>query len=129
MDFLCCSFVLPDLASPSLPTADQLCELSFRICTKWTTVGRHLKPKPVDEMTMGEIKSQHCGNSTEQSLTMLERWQKKHGFTATVDCLVQALVEAGCKAQAQLVFGVETVLLIMKRKRGGHVRDHGEEIN
>lgn len=86
-----------------------------------------MKPEAIDQATMTNIKSQYRDSVKDQSSAMLEYWTRKHGSTATVDHLVLTLDEAGCKAQAQLVFGVTQVCSIVDSKSGRSSQDYGKK--
>ena len=63
-------------------------------------------PRRMEENEIEDIAYRQRDSIGEQATAMLDVWKREHGEQATVKCLYQALVDAGCTLAAEKVFGV-----------------------
>ena len=56
-----------------------------------------------------EIVTKCPGNLQEQAMEMLQKWKDRDGRIVSVDMTCEVLIAASCKAEAEEVFGLNTV--------------------
>ena len=72
----------------------------------------NLKPQPMEYSEVEEIATKCPDSVQEQAMEMLQRWKDRDGRTVTVDVVFDVLVNASCKAEAEEVFGLNTVQMV-----------------
>jgi hypothetical protein len=87
------------------PSSEQVRELAKLLGRRWKDVARSLKPRKFDETEIDEISYGQQESITDKARSMLESWKREHGTKATIKCLYDSLVAAGCRLAAEKVFG------------------------
>ena len=86
--------------------------LSVLIASKWKQVAFNLKPQPMEYSEVEDIVTKCPDSMQEQAMEMLQKWKARDGRTVTVDVVFDVLVNASCKAEAEEVFGLNTVQMV-----------------
>lgn len=107
--YLCpCYSILYVARSPPV-SRNELHSLSFVIAPKWRQVASRLKPQAMDLRVVDDIASQCSHDLQGQAIRMLQMWSDKYGGSASVNVMCEVLVNADCRAEAEEVFGPNTV--------------------
>ena len=105
------SVLLLIVPSPEV-SLQQTHRLSVLIASKWKQVAFNLKPQPMEYSEVEDIVTKCSDSMQEQAMEMLQKWKARDGRTVTVDVVFDVLVNASCKAEAEEVFGLNTVQMV-----------------